>query len=84
MQNTKESRREIARIVGGAFGGDLKDIEHEIDPLPLAGSFTPDNKLASVCVFEIHAAIKGPTWGQIRYLATDGDQLQTPERYAQT
>ena len=73
MQNTKESRREIARIVGGAFGGDLKDIEHEIDPLPLAGSFTPDNKLASVCVFEINAAIKGPTWGQIRYLATDGD-----------
>ena len=60
-------------MVGGTFGGNLKDIEHEIDPLPLAGSFTPDGTLASVCVLEIQAPIDAPTWGQIKYLATDGD-----------
>ena len=41
MQNTKESRREMARIVGKAFASTLKDIEVDIPPSPTGATAQP-------------------------------------------
>jgi RimJ/RimL family protein N-acetyltransferase len=37
----------------------------------LAGSFTPENELASACVLEIQCPPGEASWGEIKWLAAD-------------
>jgi hypothetical protein len=72
MQNTQETRRQVARTLQSAFGGRIEANMAEIERLPLAVSMHGEEPVA-VCVLEIQAPKDAPTWGQVKYLATDGN-----------